>query len=443
MKPFVKMPFPGPKARALFERDQKVSSTSNTRGYPILADYGQGVFVWDVDGNCFLDLMAGIAVNTTGYAHPRIVEAVKQQTEKLVHLCYAIFPQEPQIRLAERLNEKLGGGYRVFFGNSGTEGMEAVMKLVRYHSKRPYSIAFTGGFHGRSSFGLSLTASNAKYKKGFGPLIAGVTHIPFPNPYRPIFGATAETVGDAVQDYLEHLFKTTLPPEEVGAVYIEPIQGEGGYIVPPKGFLPALRKLTEKHGILLVADEVQTGVGRTGKFFAMEHEGVKPDVVVLAKGLASGFPISAVLFKEELSTWEPGSHGTTFGGNTVAAAAAHATLDLLEEGVMQNAADIGSYFIERLKQLQKRFPRIGEVRGRGLMVGLEAVKDPITKEEDPALRDALVKRCYQKGLMVLGAGTSAMRLAPPLIISKEEADLAIELVGEALADVLEQPKAQS
>ncbi|MDM7324219.1 MAG: acetyl ornithine aminotransferase family protein [Thermus sp.] len=432
MKPSIHTPLPGPKAQALLERGQAVLSTSYIRPYPFVPAKGQGVFLEDVDGNVFLDFMAGIAVNTTGYAHPRVLEAVKAQAERFAHVCFSDFTHEPTLSLAERLVGKLGGGYRVFFGNSGTEGIEAAIKLVRHHMGRPYLQAFTGAFHGRSLGSLSLTASKSAYRKGFAPLLPGVVHLPFPNPFRPPLGARPEEVGDAVLDHLEHLFRTVVSPEEVAAFFLEPIQGEGGYLVPPPGFIPKLKALLEKHGILLVADEVQSGAGRTGLFFALEHEGVRADVYVLAKGLASGYPISALLFREELSSWRPGAHGTTFGGQAVAAAAAHATLDLLEGGLMENAARVGSYLLEALKGMQARFPFLGDVRGRGLMIGLDFGSQ---EEERPDLRDKAVELAFRKGLLVLPAGPSALRIAPPLILTEEEAAMGLEIL-EAVFQVL-------
>ena len=435
-RPLIQTELPGPKAKALLERDAKRMSTSYIRPFPFVPEKGEGAWIWDVDGNLFLDVMAGIAVNTTGYAHPRVVEAVRRQAEAFQHVCFSDFTSEPQLSLAERLVEKLGGGYRAYFGNSGTEAVEAAIKIVRYHTRRPYIIAFTGAFHGRTMGSLSLTASNSKYRRGFAPLLPGVVHLPFPHPYRPPFGAPPEAAGEAVLEHLEHLFKTNLPPDEVGAVFIEPIQGEGGYVVPPAGFLKGLRELTERHGILLVADEVQTGAGRTGKFLAVEHEGIQPDIVVLAKGLASGYPISAVLFREELSSWTPGAHGTTFGGHPVAAAAAHATLDLLEEGLMENAREVGAFLLQAFEGLKAKYPRLGDVRGRGLMIGLDFVKDPETREEDPELRDRVANRAFAKGLLNLPAGPSTIRIAPPLILSREEAQIAVEILDEAIAEAL-------
>lgn len=425
MKPEVKTPLPGPKAKALMEKGQAVLSPSYVRPYPFVPARGQGVFLEDVDGNVFLDFMAGIAVNTTGYAHPKVLEAVRAQAERFAHVCFSDFTHEPTLSLAERLAEKLGSGYRVFFGNSGTEGIEAAIKLVRHHTGRPYLLAFTGAFHGRSLGSLSLTASKSTYRKGFAPLLPGVVHVPFPNPFRPPLGARPEEVGEAVLAHLEHLFRTVLPPEEVAAFFLEPIQGEGGYLVPPPGFIPKLKALLERHGILLVADEVQTGAGRTGLFFALEHEGVQADVYVLAKGLASGYPLSALLFQEELGSWRPGAHGTTFGGQAVSAAAAHATLDLLEGGLMENAAQVGAFLLQELRGMQARYPFLGDVRGRGLMIGLDF---GTPEEERPDLRDKAVELAFQKGLLLLPAGPSALRIAPPLVLTREEAAMGLEIL---------------
>lgn len=434
-RPLIQTALPGPKAKAILERDRRQMSTSYVRPYALVPERGEGCWLYDVDGNSFLDLMAGIAVNTTGYAHPRVVKAVTEQAQKFAHVCFSDFTHDSAVTLAERLAAKLGGGYRVFFGNSGTEGIEAAIKLARYHTRRPYLISFAGSFHGRTLGSLSLTASNAKYRRGFGPLLPHVVHLPYPHPYRPPLGASPENVGQAVLDYLEQLFHTSLPADEVAAVFLEPIQGEGGYVVPPKGFVQGLRELTQRHGILLVADEVQSGVGRTGTFLAMEQEGVQADIVVLAKGLASGYPISAVLFREELSTWTPAAHGTTFGGNAVSVAAALATLDLLEEGLMDNARRVSEHLMRGLLELQKKHPRLGDVRGRGLMIGLDFVKDRETRNEDPTLRDQVQQKAFEKGLLVLSAGPSTVRLAPPLILTLEEADIALDVLGEVLRAV--------
>ena len=417
----------GKRSQAILERDRKVASTSYARPYPFVPERGEGVWLVDADGRRFLDFMGGVAVNSTGYGHPRVLQAAKAQMERLVHVCFSDFAHEPVVSLAERLSEKLGGGYRVFFGNSGTEALEAAIKLVRYHTRRPYLLAFTGAFHGRTLGSLSLTSSNPKYREGFAPLLPGVVHVPFPSPSRPPFGARPEEAGDAVLDYLEHLFKTKLPPAEVAAFFAEPIQGEGGYLLPAPGFFKQLKALLDHHGILLVADEVQTGAGRTGTFLAMEQEGVEPDLVALAKGLASGFPLSALLFKSELSSWPPGAHGSTFGGNPVAVAAAHATLDLLEEGLMENAREVGAYLKRRLEETVGNAPAVTEVRGRGLLLAV-AFR---TKE----LRDQAVRAAFEEGLLTLPAGPDALRIAPPLILSQEEAEEGVRRLERAVRRV--------
>lgn len=433
MRPQINTPPPGPKARALIEKDRALTSNSNSHPLPLAPESGEGVWLRDVDGNVYLDMMAGIAVSTTGHAHPAVIAAVVEQSHKLIHTCSTLFPTEPLPSLAGRLVNKLGGGYRCFFGNSGTEGIEAALKLARYATHRPYFMAFSGSFHGRSAGAVSLTASTSKYRKGFGPMAYQVAHAPYPNPYRPPLGASAESVGDAVLEHIRFLFRTSLPPEDVAAVVFEPIQGEGGYVVPPKGFLKALQQLMAEHGILLIVDEVQTGVGRTGKFFAFEHEGMEtPDIVVLAKGLASGYPISATLFKQELNVWPAGAHGTTFGGHPVSAAAAMATLDLVEASLQANAGAVGGYLIDRLKEIAAEFPRLGDVRGRGLMVGLEFIADPDSRREDEALRDHVMKAAFEQGVLTLSAGPSALRLAPPLILTRDQADVAVA----ALANVI-------
>jgi 4-aminobutyrate aminotransferase len=434
--PTIKTTLPGPRAQELLKRESVVMSTSNSKSIPIVADHGNGVWVTDVDGNEFLDMMAGIAVNTTGYAHPKIVKAVTEQAQKIVHMCGAVFPFDPLISLAERLSAKLDNNYRVFLGNSGTEGVEVALKFARYHTKRPHFIAFTGSFHGRSAGSLSLTASNPKYRRGFGQMAYPVTHVPFPNPFRPPLGSNASTCGDAVIEHFHHLFKTSCVPEDVAAIVMEPIQGEGGYIVPPVGFVSKLHALAKEYGIMLIMDEVQTGVGRTGKFFAFEHEGIEPEVVILAKGLASGYPISATLFRKDLMKWEAGAHGSTFGGNAVSCAAAHATLDLVEDELMTNASNMGVYLMNGMNELKAEFPRLGDVRGRGLMIGLDFVKTPNSTSEDSNLRDRVQQVAYEQGMLVLSAGPSAVRLAPPLVLNQDEANVAIDLMAHVFSKAM-------
>ncbi len=426
-EPMVTSPLPGPRAKALLERDRAVLSTSYVRPYPFVPDRGEGVWLYDVDGNRFLDFFAGIAVNTTGYGHPRVLAAVEAQAKKLQHVCFSDFTHEPTLSLAERLVERLGGGYRVYFGNSGTEAVEAALKLARYHTRRPYFLAFTGAFHGRTLGSLSLTSSSPRYREGFAPLLPGVVHVPFPSPADPPFGVAPEHAAQAVLEHLDHLFKTKLPPAEVAAFFVEPIQGEGGYRFAAPGFFKALKEKLDRHGILLVADEIQTGAGRTGTFLAMEQEGVTPDVVLLAKGLASGYPISAAIFKAELSSWPPGAHGTTFGGHPVAAAAAHATLDLLEAELIENAAHVGALLLEKLRAGLEGVPGVRDVRGRGLLLAIEYA--------DQSTRDAAVRRAFEKGVLTLGAGERAQRLTPPLVLSEAEAELGAALVVEAAREV--------
>ncbi len=425
----------GPKAKAILERDRKVVSSSYARPYPFVPHRGEGVWLYDVDGRKYLDFMGGIAVNTTGYAHPKVVEAVTEQARRFAHICFSDFAHEPVVSLAERLVEKLGGGYRVYFGNSGTEAIEAAIKLARYHTRRPYLLAFTGAFHGRTMGSLALTSSNSKYREGFAPLLPYVIHVPFPDPFRPPFNATEDTVSEVVLGYLEHLFATKLPPSEVAAFFVEPIQGEGGYVLPPPGFFKRLKTLLDRYGILLVADEIQTGAGRTGTFLAMAQEGVVPDMVTLAKGLASGYPLSALLFREELSSWPSGAHGTTFGGNPVAAAAAMATLDLLEDGLIENARRVGDTLMRELKTRLTGRPGVGDVRGRGLMIAIDFVKEG--RGHNPELRDRVVNEAFALGLLTLPAGPSALRVSPPLILSESEALLGAELIERAYEQALE------
>ena len=416
-----------PSVTEIISRERKVFSTSYTRPYPFVPERGEGVWLYDVEGRRYLDFMGGIAVNTTGYGHPRVLEAARRQMERFVHVCYSDFTHEPLVTLAERLVARLGGGYRVFFGNSGTEAVEAAIKLVRYHTRRPYLLAFTGAFHGRTMGSLSLTSSNPKYREGFAPLLPGVVHVPFPSPSRPPFGAAPEEAGEAVIAYLEHLFATKLPPGEVAAFFAEPIQGEGGYLLPAPGFFKELKRLLERHGILLVADEIQTGAGRTGTFLAMEQEGVRPDLVTMAKGLASGFPISALVFRGELSSWPPGAHGSTFGGNPVSAAAALATLDLLEEGLIENARRVGGLLKGLLEEKLGGHPAVREVRGRGLMLAVEL--------SDAETRDRAVTLAFERGLLTLPAGPRALRISPPLVLGEEEARLGAGMLAEALGEL--------
>ena len=395
--------------------------------------------VEDVDGNLFLDCAAGIAVNATGHSHPLVVQAIVDQASKFLHMSGTDFYYEPQVRLAEMLAAVApmkGGGVRTFFGNSGTEAIEAAIKLARYATGRQNIIAFLGAFHGRTMGAVSLTASKAVQRRGFGPLMPGVYHAFYPDPYRPPLGSTAETCADACIDFIEHqLFTQLVAPDEVAAIVVEPIQGEGGYIVAPDAFLQRLRELTARHGILLVVDEVQSGMGRSGKMFAIEHSGVEPDIVATAKGIASGMPLGVMLARSDVMTWPPGAHASTFGGNPVSCAAAIATLDLLTGGIIANAAAVGAHLLDGLRALVERHPLVGDVRGRGLMIGVELVRDRQARERATTARDAVVEAAFRRGLLVLGAGKNAIRFSPPLILTREQADEAVRIFDEALTQV--------
>jgi 4-aminobutyrate aminotransferase len=428
-------PLPGPKARAVVERDALYISPSYTRTYPLVAARGEGAMVEDVDGNRFLDCSAGIAVVATGHCHPRVVEAIQRQASQLIHMSGTDFYYENMVDLAQKLATLApgGGARKVYFGNSGTEAIEAAIKLARYHTGRKQFVAFYGAFHGRTMGSLALTGSKNTQKKNFFPLMPGVHHVPYADCYRCAYGKTPDSCGVECAKAIEDpLFRTVLPPEEVAAIVVEPVQGEGGYLVPPRKFLEELRRIADKYGILLVFDEVQCGMGRTGKMFASEHFGVAADIVALAKGIASGLPLSATIARAEIMDWKPGAHASTFGGNPVAVAASLATIELLEERLMANAATVGSPMKARLSEFPQRFPQVGDVRGLGLMIGIELVKDQVTKERAPELRDRLVQMCFERGLLVLGAGPNTIRLSPPLVLSMEQADWAVDTLAECL-----------
>lgn len=433
--PDIKTALPGPRAKAIIERDRLVVSPSYTRAYPFVMARGQGVAVEDVDGNVFLDCAAGIAVNSTGHSHPDVVSAIVDQAQRFLHMSGTDFYYEPQVRLGEEMNAiaPWTGPKKSFFSNSGTEAIEAAIKLARYSTKRHAIIAFIGSFHGRTLGSLSLTSSKAIQRKGFGPMLGGVYHAPYPNPYRRAAGLSEDACGEAAVSYIEDQILTNLvAPEDVAAVVVETIQGEGGYVVPPPGFHQRLRQLTQKHGMLLVMDEVQSGMGRTGKMFAIEHFGVEPDMVAIAKGIASGLPLGVTTARADVMAWPPGSHASTFGGNPVACVAALATIKLIKESLMANAAAVGAHLKAGLAALQEKHTLIGDVRGMGLMIGIELVRDRQTKERATSERDRLVEECFKRGLLVLGAGRNALRLCPPLVISKSEADTAIRIIEESL-----------
>ena len=436
--PSLKTSLPGPKAQAIIERDAQVVSPSYTRDYPLVIARGEGAFVEDVDGNVFLDCTAGIAVTSTGHSHPEVVAAIVEQAGRFLHMSGTDFYYELQARLGEELSSiaPMPGPHRTFFGNSGTEAIEASIKLARHHTKRQNLIAFIGAFHGRSMGSLSLTASKPAQRKGFFPLLPGVFHVPYANCYRCPVNASPETCAAECLRFLEEqtLFHL-VPPEDVAAIVVEPIQGEGGYIVPPHVFHQRLRELASRHGMLLIVDEVQSGMGRTGKWFAIEHANVEPDLVATAKGIASGLPLGVVIARSALMSWPPGAHASTFGGNPVACAAAMATIRLIRERLMQNAADVGAHLLAGVRSLMDKHAVIGDVRGRGLMIGVELVRDRRTKERATRERDRVVRECFNRGLLVLGAGQNAIRLSPPLILTKDQADTAIRILDEALAVV--------
>ncbi|HEY2982342.1 MAG TPA: acetyl ornithine aminotransferase family protein [Anaerolineales bacterium] len=427
---------PGPKARALIKRDSAVISPSYPRSYPFVMDHGKGTEVWDVDGNRYLDFMAGIAVVSTGHAHPKVVKAIQQQAEKFVHIS-SDFYHEKWIELGEKLNEVAPFDEQAvsFMTNSGTEAVETAIKLARYHTGRSNFIGFTGAFHGRTMGAVTFTASKPSYHGGFYPLMNGVVHAPYPNPYRPILDRkSGEDYGETVVRYIEdEILGHILPADEVAGVLVETIQGEGGYLIPPAGFYPALRKLCDEHGILLIVDEVQCGMGRTGEWWAIEHFGVEPDMVLAAKGIASGMPLGVCMARKSIMDWERGTHGNTYGGNPIACAAAVATMELIEKEYLANAAEVGQYTLDALQEIAPRHPSIGEVRGLGLMIGVEFVKDKRSKEYADALRDRVVDLAFERGLLLLGCARNVIRVAPPLSISKKEVDQGLTIFEEALS----------
>lgn len=437
--PHIRTELPGPRARALLERDQPVVSPSYPRDYPFVMDHGRGAEVWDVDGNRFIDFTSGIAVTSTGHAHPRVVAAIKDAADKFLH-CSSDFWHEGQVQLAETINRlsPMGEPAMSFFTNSGTEAVEGALKLARYVTGRSRFIGFIGGFHGRTMGSLAFTASKYTQQQGFFPAMPGVTHIPYPNNYRPLLAGDDQ--GKAVLNYLENvLFQSNVPPSEVAGILIEPLQGEGGYLTPPPGFLAGLRALCDKYGILLIADEVQTGVGRTGKMFAVEHEQVHPDIMTLAKGLGSGMPIGLVVAKKRLmEKWKRGAHGNTYGGNPVCCAAANATLQLVEEELLENTNQVGKHLIEAMQGLAAKYPMIGEVRGKGLWIGIEFVQDRSSKAPAREFVDKLLHTAFHNGLLLLSCGVSTLRLMPPLMISRELADEAVAILDQSIAETLQQ-----
>lgn len=426
---------PGPLARQIVDRDKAVISPSYPRSYPFVMDHGRGVEVWDVDGNRFLDFSAGIAVNSTGHSHPKVVKAIQEQAEKFIHIS-SDFYHPAWVEFAEFLSRiaPFNEPAQCFMANSGAEAVESAIKLARYTTGRSGIIGFLGGFHGRTMGALTLTASKPSYHKGFFPLLNGVVHAPFPDPYRPILQSRpGESYGETVVRYIEEeiLYKI-IPAEEVAAFLVEPIQGEGGYIVPEAGFFPALRKLCDRYGILLIADEVQAGTGRTGKWWSIQNFGVEPDIICIAKGIASGMPLGVMVARKRLVTWPRGAHGNTYGGNPIACAAGLATLQLIEEEYMDNARRVGEYTLDALHEIKARHPSIGQVRGIGLMLGIDFVKNQQTKEQADHLRDTIVDLAFERGLLTLGCGRSVIRVSPPLCITQAEVDEGLGILEEAI-----------
>jgi 4-aminobutyrate aminotransferase len=436
--PVVKTPLPGPGAQRILALDHQYVSPSYTRDYPMVAQRGEGMLVEDVDGNTFLDFAAGIAVVATGHCHPEVVAAIQKQASELIHISGTDFYYPNLAELAEKLASIAPGqeAKRVYFGNSGTEAIEAAIKLAKYHTKRGKLVAFHGAFHGRTIGALSLTASRAIQRKGFGTLLSGVFHAPFPDTYRGTYGVRPEYATADCLNYIEHeLFRRWVDPEEVAAIFIEPIQGEGGYLPAPVEFLQGLERICRTHGILLVADEVQSGMGRTGKWWAVEHAGVEPDIICTAKGIASGMPLSAVIARRSVMNWTPGAHASTFGGNPVCIAASLATLRLLERYYIANAARIGEFIFRQTADWCERHKIVGDVRGKGLMIGIEIVRDQKTKEKAPDLRNRIVQMAFHKGLLVLGSGDTTLRLMPPLILDEEQADFAVRTLDACLTEL--------
>jgi 4-aminobutyrate aminotransferase len=431
---------PGPKAKKVIEKDSNFTSPSYTRGYPLVAEEAKGAIVKDPDDNYFLDFAAGIAVCSTGHCHPEVVKAIKNQAEKLLHISGTDFYYPIQADVAEKVAKMVGKTKkkRVFFGNSGAEAIECAIKLAKYYTGKKRFIAFFGSFHGRTTGALSLTASKTIQKERFFPLMEGVTHVPYANCYRCPFGQKYGSCKMECLSFIENvIFKTVVPPSEVAAIFFEPIQGEGGYVVPPKEFVEGLREICNKHHILLVADEVQAGCGRTGKFLATEHFGLEADIVCLAKGIASGLPLSAVVADESIMSWPPGSHASTFGGNPVALKACEATLNLLEKELMKNAKEQGEFLLSGLKEMMNRQQTIGDVRGIGLMIGVEMVKDKTSKERFAELRDRIEVECFERGLLVLGCGANTIRLCPPLVIDRDQSDFAMKTIEESIVAALD------
>jgi 4-aminobutyrate aminotransferase len=440
-KPKIQGKLPGPKAAKLLRLDHKYISPSYTRSYPAVIESGEGCWVWDVDGNKFLDFNAGIAVCSTGHCHPAVVDAISKQARKLIHMSGTDYYYPQQIELAEKLVEITPGDgkKRVFFCNSGAEAVEAAAKLARHMQKRPYFIAFFGAFHGRTMGALSLTASKSIQKSQFGPFLSGVFHVPYAYCYRCTYNCEYPSCDFRCLKYIEDtVMRTVAPPEEIAAILVEPIQGEGGYVVPPPGYHQRLREMCDKYGILMIADEVQSGMGRSGKMFALEHWDTEADIYCLAKGMGSGMPIGAIVARETLMRWKPGTHASTFGGNPVCAAASLATIKLLQDGLVENSRKMGEVFIKRLETMQSKYECIGDVRGKGLMVGAEIVENSISKEPSPQKRNAMLVKAFELGLILQGCGPNSVRFAPPLTVNEDEISVGMDIFEEAVKAAIAQ-----
>lgn len=437
--PNIKTALPGPNAKRIIEEDKKWISPSYTRSYPLVAKAGRGAIIEDVDGNEFLDFNAGIAVTSTGHCHPEVVGAIQKQAAELIHMSGTDFYYEHMPKLAQKLSAlaPMKGPHKIYYGNSGTEAIEAALKLARYHTKRPHILAFYNSFHGRTMGALSLTASKPQQRRRFMPLVPGVTHVPYPHTFRRPEGTDAKEYALSCARFIEEkVLKTTVPPEEVAAIFLEPIQGEGGYVPAPTEFLQEIRAICDRHGILMVCDEVQSGCGRSGKMWAIQHSGVEPDIICSAKGIASGMPLGVMMSKASIMDWVPGSHASTFGGNPVCIAAALATVEILEREAIANSANVGAFMLERMKSWPEKYEIVGEVRGRGLMIGVEIVKDKKSKAVAGKERDRIVDElCFERGVLVLGCGETTIRLSPPLIITKEQATIAMDVLEECISIV--------
>jgi 4-aminobutyrate aminotransferase len=436
--PMIRSKLPGPNARRILEADERLMSPSYTRSYPLVARRGRGMMIEDVDGNEFLDFTAGIAVVATGHCHPEVVEAIQRQSAELIHMSGTDFYYPQMVELAERLSAiaPMPGPLRFHYANSGTEAVEAALKLARYHSRRQGIVAFYGSFHGRTMGALSLTCSKAQQRRRFSPLVPGVVHAPFPDLYRRPAGSDADDYARQTARYIEEvIFRAEMPPEECAAIFVEPIQGEGGYLPASPIFMQELRRICDRHGILLVVDEIQSGMGRSGKWWAVEHTGVEPDMVCIAKGIASGMPLSVLMTRAEIMDWLPGSHASTFGGNPVAIAAALATLDVLEREGVRNAELVGRHIMERIRRWPAELPLVGDVRGHGLMIGVELVTNKQTKSPAGEERDRVVQQAFEQGVLLLGAGPNTIRIAPPLIVSQEQADIALDVLENSIREV--------